>query len=124
MLLSVRLLSTVLCLKILESWRSFRSGWQHFFQKTKRLYGSCIRWMIFQRLGRKVCCCQTVLRPLLESVQEWNHRVQSTISEELSDREMVSERLGDTVLVEKSSFRGFHVDVAEEGLFFLLSLLE
>ena len=34
---------------------------------------------------------------------------------ELSEREIVSERLGDTVLVEKSSFRGFHVDVAEEG---------
>ena len=34
---------------------------------------------------------------------------------ELSEREIVSERLGETVLVEKSSFRGFHVDVAEEG---------
>ena len=32
---------------------------------------------------------------------------------ELSEREIVSERLGDTVLVEKSSFKGFHVDVAE-----------
>ena len=42
---------------------------------------------------------------------------------ELSEREIVSERLGDTVLVEKSSFRGFHVDVAEEGHSFLLSLL-
>ena len=39
-------------------------------QKMKRLYGSCIRWMIFQRLGREVYCCQTVLRPLLESVRE------------------------------------------------------
>ena len=37
---------------------------------------------------------------------------------ELSEREIVSEGLGDTVLVEKSNFRGFHVDVAEEGFSF------
>ena len=37
------------------------------------------------------------------------------VPKELSEKEIVAERLGYTVLVEKSSFRGFHVDVAEEG---------
>ena len=45
------------------------------------------------------------------------------VPEELSERGIVSERLRDTVFVEKSSFRGFNVDVAEEGHFFLRSLL-
>ena len=109
------------------AWRSSRvgghsgAGGNNFFRRwrdsTEASFG---RWSSRDLEGRCAVVKQCWDR---ESMRECDAVVRAgvkppgavCVTAELIERENVSERLGDTVLVEKSSFRGFRVDAAEEG---------